>query len=255
MKRKYLAVFVVAVLAVGGLFWRGREQEQPDQQKKGDLVREEAGGIRQEEDTGEQEHKETVYENLDGLYFLSESGKEIFCKQLEAWFAAKALDVEQVRVTGEITADEGIPFEERVYNFYLDCGLIGVEAVYEKGSYVFRETESLSGREDEADHEGKGLTEQEEEARLLQQEYVQVPDGDDPGEVVICNADEVPEHLAGVDSALTRFLEEEGELRRELIYEGKEDGTCVFSFKNPRIDGKGLEVSVREGEYRVQFSP
>ena len=35
MKRKYLAVFVVAVLAVGGLFWRGREQEQPDQGRSG----------------------------------------------------------------------------------------------------------------------------------------------------------------------------------------------------------------------------
>ncbi len=245
MRKGYIFCLFGIILVMVAIFLHNRSSGDSEYAGKVQSINQE-----KEHRINEIEEKEIVYENLEGLYFLNGDGEQVFCSQLETWLKARATEVERVCVTGEIITDESVPFEERTYTFYLDCEALDVEAVYQDGNYIFREVEDIP---DSEDCETEQETDRKDELSFLQKDYVIIPEGEEPGEVVIENMDAMPDQLSDVENEIRSFLEGEGELRRELVYMGDEEGMCIFAFKNPRTDGKGLVVLVQNGKYKVNF--
>lgn len=200
-----------------------------------------------------------VYENLEGLFFLNEEGTTVFKEHLENWLKFEGLRVSYVRVLGntELGTEDILSGQELSYIFYLECDAGQyIKGIYGSGEYIFQFISELPFAEDvdEVTPE-KTLEEQKQEAEAVRESYKGTPMGDDAGDVVLLNKDVLPGELSAEQLVfdMTGFLEQEGELRREVSFVEQTEEGYLFSFRNQRLDGKELLVTVSDGNYLIMF--
>ena len=172
----------------------------------------------------EQVDVDMVYENLEGLFFLNEEGITVFKEHLENWLKLEGVMVSYVRVLGttELGTEDILSGQELSYIFYLECGAGQyIKGTYRSGEYAFQFISELPFTEvvDEVTSE-KMLEEQKQEAEAVRESYKGTPKGDDAGAVVLLNEDVLPGELSVEQLVIdmTGFLEQEGELRREVSF-------------------------------------
>lgn len=200
-----------------------------------------------------------VYENLEGLFFLNEEGTTVFKEHLEKWLQSEGVKVSYVRVLGntELGTEDILSGQELSYSFYLECDAGQyIKGTYGSGEYVFQFISELPFAEDVDEMTSdKTVEEQKQEAEAVRESYKGTPMGDDAGTVVLLNKEVLPGELSPEQLVfdMTGFLEQEGELRREVSFVEQTEEGYLFSFRNQRLDGKELLVTVSEGNYLIMF--